>query len=148
MQSKTWSRLGKSICACIIGAAAGSISFQAFLIFYNIFRDISAITEGIDYFISGSGVLIFAIVFVVILIPLCAIGLPVQYILQKFSLTGWLYHSLPATAAAVIFSIFYTWLSALVPLCGAVGFITGTVAWLIRRPDLDDKPQIQPPNPL
>jgi hypothetical protein len=76
---------------------------------------------------------------------LVLIGLPVQYFLQRTGKVGILWHVVPATLAGVVFSLLLVFMDRadggaslwVVGTGSLMGLASGTVAWLVRRPDKD-----------
>lgn len=88
---------------------------------------------------------------VVVFLSLSLIGLPVQAVMQKERVTGYIWHVLPALIfGAVLYSgamslidAFRTSVETNDIIRGAgLGFISSSIAWLIRRPDLDKGPKV------
>ncbi|MFT3997995.1 MAG: hypothetical protein QM667_11370 [Asticcacaulis sp.] len=142
MSNRYWP-LTKSICACIIGA--GTVAFGCILAMTlagaaDSIGDPEQMLSALVFLVSPSALIPFLFIFVCTVVPMLIIGLPAQYMLQKEGYTGYLYHALPAAAAGALSSLllFNQWASAMTAgLCAAIGFMAGSVAWLIRRPDKD-----------
>ncbi|WP_140984004.1 hypothetical protein [Asticcacaulis tiandongensis] len=122
-------KLAKSVFACLVGA----IIATAFLFLYDLVTNYVR-QPSLQIYRSTWGMTFWWGIFAGIgfFLALCLIGLPIQWQMQKRSITALVWHSLPA----FVMGGFLSWLSwgdiVLVAICG---LIAGTVAWLVRRPD-------------
>ncbi|MCA1936594.1 MAG: hypothetical protein LDL37_14180 [Asticcacaulis sp.] len=127
----------KSLYASVAGAAAGAGAFLLLVYLESLFVSATSIEEGVEFLINPGFIGLFAIVFGAILVPFVALGLPVQAILQRYHQTGYSLHVVFSAAAGGIMSLFIVYNLELQLVCAAAGFVAGSVAWFIRRPDRD-----------
>jgi hypothetical protein len=147
MQSKMWSRLLKSILGCAIGAILASVLV---LLSPNLWQLIInwPETHGISDFLSLN-VIVTSLASLFILAVLTIIGLPIQLLLQKHGFTGYVIHGILGSSTGALVPLIGGEIQPFLILqCAALGLISVSVAWLIRRPDLDNITQNQPPKPL
>ncbi|WKL58218.1 hypothetical protein Q1W73_04350 [Asticcacaulis sp. ZE23SCel15] len=171
MQSKTWARLGKSIFACVCSALLGAAAFVLYravkILIHNQQHDASsqhapnfwdALTrlnwpQDIMPAIVGLSVMIF-------------VGMPVQALLQKFKFTGLIVVIIASAFVGGLFGQFLTdfiqqmnaqddnipylqkFSAEAVGSFALLSMFYGSLFWLIRRPDLDDKLQTRTVKPL
>ncbi|MFN3805917.1 hypothetical protein [Asticcacaulis sp.] len=133
----------KSLYASVAGAAAGASAFLLLLYLESLFVSATSIEEDVEFLINPGIIGLFAIVFGAILVPIVALGLPVQVILQRYHQTGYALHVMFSAAAGGIISLFIIYNLELQLACAAAGFVAGSVAWFIRRPD-KDVPKVLP----
>jgi len=71
------------------------------------------------------------------------VGLPVQAVLQKYGQTNYAIHALCSILGGALASLLLFPSLPLAGFCAGIGFVAGSVAWLIRRPD-KDVPKVLP----
>jgi hypothetical protein len=143
VKSDRYGPLFKSLYASVAGAAAGAGAFLLFLNLQYLSVSASFSEESVEWIINPGFMGLFAIVFGAILVPFVVLGLPVQAILQKHHQTGYFLHvAFSATAGGIMSLLVIYSLEAQLVSAGA-GFVAGSVAWIIRRPD-KDVPKVLP----
>jgi hypothetical protein len=135
--------LTKSIVACSIGTVIATGTMFASVYLRKSYM--AGLFIAPEPFIASS--LSFAIaIALAVLLSLLLIGLPVQSVMQAERITGYAWHVLPALVfGAALYSGLMSALNPIKPAIeindivrgGGLGFIAASIAWLIRRPDLD-----------
>lgn len=141
MQSKTWSRLSKSMFACAVGACSAPFLLMLLLCIWHLI----AHWPELD---SIGSKLYLNFLFAVSVVPhlfliLFVIGLPLQSSMQKGGFTHYPLHAFFGSLLGILPVFFGAWENSIYLMFGALGFFSVSIAWLIRRPDLDDKPEQQ-----
>ena len=126
----------RSIVACLAAALAIVVTFVTLLILMGAGGfGVQTIMPLLLIFFGVSAILI-------------CIGLPIQAIMQKYGYVGYLTHVFTSSLVALIISIFFIGIGfeTIVADIGMVifAFVGSTTAWLVRRPDLDDRIKARP----
>ncbi|MGN6209171.1 hypothetical protein [Asticcacaulis sp.] len=147
MKQSTWRRIDKSLAATFGSALIGGLLVSAYCLYFFRLNPIGSI--GVVFWAFGLG--FFAILFHVVIV-----GLPIQFTLQKLGLNGALSNiGFFAFVVSIIFSVYLQCtiatflnyenfrLDIFEPFSlmkGLVfGVLLGSIFWLIRRPDWDDR---------
>jgi uncharacterized membrane protein len=142
MNKSPWPLI-KSILACVVGTIVAVISM-----FVSVYIRKSFVAQSFIApmpYINES--LRFAVgIGLIVLVCLLLIGLPIQAAMQKERVVGYIWHVIPAvlfgivlfTGVQTLLDSFESSISIHDIIRGAgLGFIASSVAWAIRRPDLD-----------
>ncbi len=145
--------LAHTFIACFIGTAGGAIGFIALLTIYNALRPTGPLEAEIA---TTLGMIVPA--WLVSFIPTVIVGFPLALGLQRLRITGYLPTvAIFALCGAGLMSLIGIGISSLTygaapdmsaAFAGSgalMGFLTASLAWLFRRPDLDNRPDISPP---
>lgn len=97
----------------------------------------------VAFLVSPAALIVFIFVFTSAVTPLIVIGLPVQALLQRHRQTGYGIHAVFSVVCGALASLLLFPSVPLAALCAGIGFMAGSVAWFIRRPD-KDVPKVLP----
>lgn len=139
MTKVNWRLLGKSVWACAVGAFTGTaVAVYPFSV--TVQMGASNFQERL-IFAMRSALQLMPWLSLITFVMMVVLGLPIQKLIQDVSETRWWPHAISAMAAGLIIpactgiGILYS------PFGGLAGFLAGSMFWLIRRPDKDERQQ-------